>query len=441
MNNIKNIPKCKICNKKLKFYGQSNGYTNTCSTSCSMKLKKKLGLMININEKRKRTVLKKYGVEHISYLEGIKNKKTKTMLIRYGVEWPSQTSKYLDKRKKTYKKKYGVDHFTKTKEFKKQSLNNFKNLVNQKTNSFIKIIKIIDPSINKLNKFKNPCKIIKFKCLTCLNIEQMPWETIRYRIKKFNTPCVVCSNVHKKLGGRSLKEKEVFEYIKEVYKGKIVENDRKIIKPYEIDILIPDKKLAIEFNGLYWHSTSKVNKNYHLNKLISMKKKGYKLITIFEHTWDNKKDVVKHNLKLLLDNKVLISNTTIKEIKDSEANKVHDKYNIKGKDNFDLNLALVNKKEIISVISLTNKNNIWEIKRNTLIKNIDNSLVIEYFINNYKPKSVIHKIDNLWPNENYNSFLFSKNIPPIIRSAIHDTFSYYDCGYSLFEWQNHNDKM
>jgi hypothetical protein len=37
-------------------------------------------------------------------------------------------------------------------------------------------------------------------------------------------------------------------FIKNNYSGEIIENDRQLIKPYELDIVIPELKLAIECN-------------------------------------------------------------------------------------------------------------------------------------------------------------------------------------------------
>ena len=56
----------------------------------------------------------------------------------------------------------------------------------------------------------------------------------------------------------------MLDVIKSLYSGEIVENCRNIIKPYELDIYIPKKKIAIEYNGIYWHSTA-LNKDmfYH----------------------------------------------------------------------------------------------------------------------------------------------------------------------------------
>jgi very-short-patch-repair endonuclease len=60
-------------------------------------------------------------------------------------------------------------------------------------------------------------------------------------------------------------------------------NDRTIIKPYELDIVISERKLAIEINGIYWHSIkSNDNKNYHKNKADLCALNGYDLIQIHD---------------------------------------------------------------------------------------------------------------------------------------------------------------
>ncbi|MFA6089751.1 MAG: hypothetical protein WC755_07880, partial [Candidatus Woesearchaeota archaeon] len=71
-----------------------------------------------INQKRKETVLEKYGVENVGFLT--KNHSTKstetrekmkaTCLEKYGVEFPFQSKELRDKRKITFMKKYGADH-------------------------------------------------------------------------------------------------------------------------------------------------------------------------------------------------------------------------------------------------------------------------------------------------------------------------------------------
>ena len=70
-------------------------------------------------------------------------------------------------------------------------------------------------------------------------------------------------------------------------------NNRKIIAPLELDIFIPSKNLAIEINGVYWHSELQgKDKNYHLNKTLECEKKGIQLIQFWDSELNKKWDIV-----------------------------------------------------------------------------------------------------------------------------------------------------
>lgn len=66
----------------------------------------------------------------------------------------------------------------------------------------------------------------------------------------------------------------------------------------ELDFYIPDFNLAIEFDGLYWHSTAhQLNNNYHLQKTELCQQSNIQLIHIFEDEWKFKQDIVLSRLK------------------------------------------------------------------------------------------------------------------------------------------------
>lgn len=72
----------------------------------------------------------------------------------------------------------------------------------------------------------------------------------------------------------------------------------------EIDLMIPEKKTGIEYCGLYYHSVEMSKKDKttrHLKKMEVLNRNGYKLITIFEDEWLNKKEVVLGRLLSILD--------------------------------------------------------------------------------------------------------------------------------------------
>ena len=88
-------------------------------------------------------------------------------------------------------------------------------------------------------------------------------------------------------------EKEVLEYVKSIYSGTIIENDRTQMEPnsennwlenHELDIWLPGIKVAIEYNGTYWHSLPNIVESDHFKKL-QCESKGISLISISEQDW------------------------------------------------------------------------------------------------------------------------------------------------------------
>ena len=89
-------------------------------------------------------------------------------------------------------------------------------------------------------------------------------------------------------------EREISNYIRSICDYEIIENDRNIIKPKELDIFIPSKKVAIEFDGLRYHSEQfNDDKNYHLNKTLACENQGIRLIHIYEDEWNDKREICK----------------------------------------------------------------------------------------------------------------------------------------------------
>lgn len=103
---------------------------------------------------------------------------------------------------------------------------------------------------------------------------------------KIGCPHCVCKS--------SKYEKEIFDLLRNNLNEniEIITKDRSILKTQEIDILIPQLKIGIEFNGIRWHSHKfgGKSKDYHLNKTINCNKQGIRLIHVFENEYlENKK--------------------------------------------------------------------------------------------------------------------------------------------------------
>ena len=82
----------------------------------------------------------------------------------------------------------------------------------------------------------------------------------------------------------------------------LFESSRQFLIGKEIDILVHDKKIGIEFDGLKWHTEwfGKKDRNYHLDKTILCNKKGYGLIHIFEDEYVHRKDIVYSKISHIL---------------------------------------------------------------------------------------------------------------------------------------------
>lgn len=85
----------------------------------------------------------------------------------------------------------------------------------------------------------------------------------------------------------------------------IVRNTRKVIPPLELDIVIPDIRVAFEFNGIFWHSEQAgKSTEYHRKKTEAARSSGYRLFHVYESDWDLNQDQIKERIS-----RVLFSNT------------------------------------------------------------------------------------------------------------------------------------
>mgnify|MGYP003291835039 CR=1 FL=1 len=91
-------------------------------------------------------------------------------------------------------------------------------------------------------------------------------------------------------------EQEITDFIRTFYTGKFIRNTRKIISPLELDIYYPDKNIAIEFNGDYWHSEEFRDRDYHYSKFNKCKESNILLVSIFESEWNSNNTAIKQYL-------------------------------------------------------------------------------------------------------------------------------------------------
>jgi very-short-patch-repair endonuclease len=355
----------------------------------------------DINSKRKKTMVEKFGFEHQCQADEIKQKIASTNLERYGVEHPSQSKVFRNKINKTNLEKYGnINSLINDKTLEKTlctMLEKYGVKYSTQNNEILNkiLISVEKKRIQQALENNKDLIDIDYKNSTFIvNCDQHKNHTfsilphLYYDRKKHNIPiCTVCNPINMKISGSELM---ILNFIKENYDKEIILNSRKIIKPYELDIYIPDLKLAIEYNGLFWHSDKYKDKNYHLNKTELCEHNDIQLLHIWEDDWVFNQDKVKSIILDKIDaNKKIDSNLCeIKELDISEIINFLDINHIYGYSYSDINIGLFYKNELVSL--MTFKEN--EIVRfcNKLNFDIINSelKIFNYYCSKYNPTEI-----------------------------------------------------
>ena len=241
------------------------------------------------------------------------------------------------------------------------------------------------------------------------------------------------------ISGSSYFEKEICEFVKSIYSNEIVENDRKIIYPKELDIYIPDKNVAIECDELYWHSTEQLTskgqfmfssdekihyKNKQLIKTLLCEEKGIRLIHVFEDDWRFKQNIVKSMIKSSLgiyDRKIFARKCEIKNILVSEYRNFMNENHLQGYTTASYYIGLYYNNELVQSIGIkyNGLNKTYELNRMATKLNTQVvggfSKLIKYSVNQFNIKEMTSYVFKSWFNGNSYEicgFKFDKECPP-----------------------------
>jgi hypothetical protein len=189
-----------------------------------------------------------------------------------------------------------------------------------------------------------------------------------------------------------------------------VTSSRSIISPHQLDLYIPSKNIAIEFDGIYWHSELYKSDDYHINKTNLCEAKNIRLIHIFEDEWKYKKDVVKSRLKNILgvtDNKIYARNCELSIMANTERDVFLNENHLQGSVKSSINICLTHKGEIVSSmhfnkprLGVGSSGEHYELSR--FCNKIDTSVVggasklLKFFYNTYGQIKLISYADRRW---------------------------------------------
>ncbi|MFW5847407.1 MAG: DUF7487 domain-containing protein [bacterium] len=443
--NITQIPKCKYCNKEIKWRGVfKEGYSTYCSLKCSnssedrnmnRKETNKIKYGVShisqselIKEKRQKTYLKKYGSKNIFENDKIKEKIKETNLKKYGtvypiqsneikhkrvinnlkkygVESPSKLDSVKDKNKKTCNKKYGVDSVMQVDVIKNKRLKS--NIYNQNN---LEKYKQLYGAYFDIKYLGNGNIIVKNQCKKHPEYEinnMLFYNRVNYNIKN---PCPIC---YPKQDNSSINEHEIRKWIENDLKIKTIKHK---INGFEIDIFLPDYNLGIEYNGLYWHSNKFKDKNYHLNKTELCEKNNIQLLHIFEDEWINKKEIIKSIIKskLGLNKKIYARKCIIKEINSKTSREFLNKNHLQDNVNGSIRLGLFYNNELVSIMTFSKerrslgnkKKNSYNYEMVRFCNKIGINVVggasklFKYFIRNNNYEKIISFADRRYSNGN-----------------------------------------
>lgn len=310
---------------------ESRGQNMTCSSKC-----KKLGMrdrnmvkygvehpmcLDSVKQKQKETCKSLYGVEHPMHSDDIKNKTKEYFIEKYGVDNPNKLESIQEKREQTCIDKYGVrcvlESDTIKEKIKQTSLDKYGVECRLSLPS-------VQEEFRKINKEKygteHPSKLPE--------VQEKVKDTMMFRYGTMSVWGIVSST-------GNTTENSISSTLNELgcsFKEARIPNDTKMLDMYDENM-----KIAIEYNGLYWHndaSPSPRGKNYHLNKTRKCMDAGIRLIHIFEDEWRDRQPQIIGFLRATFGkckNKVFARKTDVIEIDDKTAQSFYDEFHIQGR--------------------------------------------------------------------------------------------------------------
>lgn len=277
------------------------------------------------------------------------------------------------------------------------------------------------------NKFIT-CKICGEKMARISNSHLQKHNMTREEyISKFGSGSMVCKEFHDAMHdiavkvnssmqyhNESSKENELSEYIKTLNVS--YEQNRSVLRGKELDAYIPNKNIAFEFDGLYWHNELFKDIDYHLKKTEDCEKQGIQLIHIFEDEWICKNHIVKSRIKSLLgiiDKKIYARECIIKELPFSVYKSFMNDNHIQGNVTAKYRYGLFYDDVLVCAMSFSNLRKSlgstyvdgeFELVRfcnklNTVVVG-GASKLLKHFIKEIHPSKIISYADRRWSNGN-----------------------------------------
>lgn len=274
---------------------------------------------------RKLTCISRYGVASNFQISGFVEQSVAKKIAKYG------NACNLQKRYKTCQDKYGVNNYCETKAFKKQCIDTMvknsgsveqsykdREIKGRKTKlqrhgseTYHNVESFKKTIAEKRKNFELENDCISLNALIqeygqgfkALNLPKTYDDSGNaYIATKYLADIIDYASKNHNLIATSNTEKKLYDFVCSVYNMDIIRNSFSYLRndegnAIELDIYIPEIKLGIEYNGVYWHSTMYKDKFYHSDKVRFARNAGIKLIQIFEDAWLSEQEKCKDIIK------------------------------------------------------------------------------------------------------------------------------------------------
>jgi hypothetical protein len=281
---------------------------------------------VEVKEKMKQTSQQKYGTDYPTQSPQIKYQQQQTMIDRYGAPFPIQNAEIAARTRLTNMSRYGFDNAAKHDVVKEK--------IRKATRSAYleNLVARLDPfNIRPVGAFDRVSDHKDWVCDVC----QTTFEGTAWNGRVPRCPTCFPASV-------SGPQKEIIDYVTNlVGLDNIVVNDRKLLenrddrrRSLEIDILMPQYNLGIEYCGLKYHTEISGGKtiNYHHNKFNMCKERGIQLITVWSDEWYGRRALLKSMIatRLGLGNKIHARQLIGQKINPKEARTFFETNHIQG---------------------------------------------------------------------------------------------------------------
>lgn len=363
----------------------------------------------DVREKRQRTIVERYGVDNLARNQEVKAKMRQTSLDRYGVPNPLSNEVIFAKAKETLHERYGVDNPMHSSEIKAKALEtntsrygadnpskaeSVKSKIAKNLSSKYQsgVLARIEGRFEIVGDYASAKSRHDFRCVKCDHIFN---DTM---INGGDPRCPKCEPF-----GSGL-EREIADYV-ESLGFEVRRNSRQIIKPFELDIVVEDRNVAIEFCGLNWHAEDQLGKMYHLQKLELCESIGYRLITIFEDEWLFHADIVRRRLAHILGvspKRVFARSCEIRKVSQQDACDFLDHNHSQGKCRSPIRYGLYHQGTIVALMTFGKARfgggSGYELVRYCSSVSVVGgaSRLFRTFVDEYRPNEIMSYADRRW---------------------------------------------